>query len=317
MTTVLILGKRGGILRWFEHLLAAGKDLPGVRLTGRALNHQHVGEQLVRRVLGKSSGRYDDYIVGKIAQQLRHQPPQLILIADRYYLSKALVELLGSQHAPVLQWVGDSFDERLQQNRCVREFLMTDSAFVTAAENMGLSARYFPLAVDPARYRHQQAWPTRTNRLLLVAAWSRNRENMVAHIDQPLHIIGKGWPALPPHQVEPHNISQTQLARLYGEHQRVLNIINRDNVSGGLNMRCFEAPAAGAALVSEHITDLERIFVPGENVIAFKDPAELSTQLAQISEAKLAEIARAGQHTVLSAHTYSHRLRELISTYAS
>ncbi len=315
MATVLILGKRGGILRWFEHLLAAQPELPEVRLVGRALNHQHLGDQLLRRLLGKESRHFDGWVARKIRQLLKQQPPQLIVIADRYYLSDPLLDVLGSQPAPVVQWIGDVFDERLRRNRCVRDFLMTDSAFIAKAEALGLPARYFPLAVNPALYQHQLNWPERQRELLLVAAHAANRQAMAEAIREPLHIIGKGWPALAPHRVEPHNISQRRLATLYGERQRVLNIINRNNVSGGLNMRCFEAPAAGACLVSENMTDLVRVFTPGEDVVAFDDPGQLSEQLAALGDAKLAAIARAGQHTVLSAHTYRHRLRELLATY--
>lgn len=81
-----------------------------------------------------------------------------------------------------------------------------------------------------------------------------------------------------------------------------------------VNQRVFDVPACGAFLLTDRQEALEELFVPGEEVIAFKEPGELPDlvrhYLARPEER--ARVARRGRERVLAEHTYRKRLSALV-----
>jgi spore maturation protein CgeB len=82
----------------------------------------------------------------------------------------------------------------------------------------------------------------------------------------------------------------------------------------GVNIRTFELAAAGAGQVVDLKEDLSALFKPEEEVITFRDLAELKRQLdrylAHPEEARA--IGENGRRRALAEHTLRHRLEEII-----
>ncbi len=81
-----------------------------------------------------------------------------------------------------------------------------------------------------------------------------------------------------------------------------------------VNQRVFDVPACGAFLVTDRQEALEELFVPGQEVIAFEDAAELPELVRHYlahSEER-ARIAQRGRERVLADHTYRKRLAVLV-----
>lgn len=321
MTRVLVVGKRSGILQWYEHLLAVDGQLPGISVAGFALNHNNAWEQLANRFYGKKGGDHWWALVAqRLAARIRHVGPDLILVVDRFYFTPALNDVLAAAGCPVVQWIGDRFDGQLAANAAVSRFYFTDSAFVGQAEAMGLPADYLPLAVDPGRFLGGLPWAQRKPDLLFVGAHSANRQACLEQVTVPILVYGKGWDKLanPQATVHARNIPLAKVAKLYGEHRMVLNIINSDNIAAGLNMRCFEATAAGACLVTDRVADLERCFEPGVEVLDYASAESLGRRLAEPGMAERAmSIAAAGARKTRTRHTYSIRLAAVLAQLLS
>lgn len=317
MTRVLVVGKRGGILQWYEHVLAVDGQRPDVHVSGFAINHNNAWEQLSNRLFyGKGSDRLASVIGRRLADCIRQQRPDLILVVDLFYFHylPILNDVLGAAGMPVVQWVGDRFDEKLKENTAIQRFYFTDSSFIPQAEAMGLVADYLPLAVNPAVFRGGRPWAERDPTLLFVGAWSANRQALLEQLPVPVKIYGKGWERLqsPLAEVHPRNVRLSQVAALYGRHQKVLNIINSDNVAAGLNMRCFEATAAGACLITDWVADLERCFVVGEEVAAYASVAQFGECMSVLAGGGAARLAGRGENRTRHDHSYASRITWIV-----
>lgn len=317
---VLILGKRGGILQWYEHLLDTQPQLADFDIRGFALNHNSLSERATKtlaRALGKSTRQ--EMTTRNLAAVMAEFRPDVLVIADLFYLSESMIELLNSfkPETRLVHWIGDFFDHRLlRTGALIDDFYFTDSGLVADAKRLGLaSSHYLPLAYNPVLFSP----PTdsaRVNDLLFIGAWSPNREKIIRQIELPMTVMGKGWERIKdtPHKVSAKKIPIAEVARLYQTHACVLNIINSNNISCGVNMRCFEAPACGALLITDAVADLPLCFEDHE-VASYNSVAELvalqRTLMAQDTEKKA--IAAAGTARVETNHSYAHRLQVIVA----
>ncbi|MFP5441217.1 MAG: glycosyltransferase [Gammaproteobacteria bacterium] len=314
---VLVVGKRNSILQWYEHVLAA--DVPGVTLTGFALNHrneiEHLGNYIDKVFRGLT---FWDTANRRLMKFLADYRPEMVVIADRFYLAGGVDETLAALGVPVCQWVGDRFEDRLFANRCVTHFFYTDSGLLAEAQRMGdARGHYLPLAVDPARFAVARPWAQRSPEPLFIGAWSENREAQLSGVRVPLAVYGKGWDRMrgTPHRIHARNISLARVAALYGAHKLVLNVINSNNIVSGLNMRCFEAPAAGACLVTDRVADLPHCYEAGREVAVYDGAQELNEVLASLQhdDQRAAGMAAQGRQRCLAEHTYARRIAAMVN----
>ncbi|HKU45133.1 MAG TPA: glycosyltransferase [Polyangiales bacterium] len=110
--------------------------------------------------------------------------------------------------------------------------------------------------------------------------------------------------------------SKEELTQVYSRSKLVFNY----STNADITMRVFEATAAGALLVSNHmdngIDDLLRV---GEHYVEFSDERSLLelVEYYLTHDAERERIAQAGQRAVLDHHTYDDRVRWLIETVRS
>ena len=83
----------------------------------------------------------------------------------------------------------------------------------------------------------------------------------------------------------------------------------------GVNTRAFELAASGACQVVEHKEELPALFTPGDEVVVYRDLAELRRQLdyylAHPDEARA--IGDNARRRALKEHTVRHRIEEIIA----
>jgi len=83
-------------------------------------------------------------------------------------------------------------------------------------------------------------------------------------------------------------------------------------------IRVFEALACGIPLVSAPWEDIEGLFTPGKDFLIAQTGEEMQQHLSTLlqDEEKRKEIAHHGRQTVLTRHTCTHRVDELLEIYA-
>lgn len=302
---ILIIGKRNGILQWFENLLAITQQSPEYDIQGFALNHNHHIERFIKKIIPNK----DRYTATLLEKKLAEFKPDLILIADLFYLNSHLINALATSSAKKAHWIGDFFDQRLALTKDIIDlYCFTDSSFLADAEKIGIeNSIYLPLAYNPSVFYYRNE--IKSNRLIFVGAWSKDRQELIEQIPIPMTIYGKGWDKLNKIdcEIHSHNIQLNQVAELYRSHKYVLNVINKQNIRQGMNMRCFEAPACGCVLVSEYVEDLKYSFDLKRDIICFSSPKELQKMLNNSS----IDPAFA-MHKVEKNHTYKHRIMTLV-----
>ena len=79
------------------------------------------------------------------------------------------------------------------------------------------------------------------------------------------------------------------------------------------NMRLYEATGVGTLLLTEASANLEELFEPGREVVAYYSEDDLVEKIEHYLEqdSERAAIAAAGQQRTLSEHTYRQRMAEL------
>jgi spore maturation protein CgeB len=101
-----------------------------------------------------------------------------------------------------------------------------------------------------------------------------------------------------------------ECAEIYRKSRIVFNAAAVDDI----NMRCFEATAAGSFLLTEWVPTLSACFEDGKHVVTYKtmDEAVEKARYYLAHEEEREQIARAGMEHTLSHHTYGHRVKEVL-----
>lgn len=319
-TRILVIGKRGGILHWPEHVVNACRRL-GMETRFLALNHQNFADRAAKKVIGLfGRERAERYTARQLEKLLTHFRPTLLIFPDIIAIPTPVQAVLIRHKSEFrgVSWIGDFFPDSVREyNRFIDRFYFTDSYLQEQAEKLGLNRpSYLPLAVDETLFvKYAKPFEQRKDGILFVGAFSQNRYEVIKAIEHPVVIYGKGWdkPLPPQHEVHPHNIPLEKVAQLYGAHKYVLNIINSNNIKNGLNMRCFEATAAGAVLITDEVKDLGRCFEVGEEVWTYRNAQEIDTTVKTPMDSNSAHnLAAKGTCNTLDHHTYKHRVSAIL-----
>lgn len=314
--SILVLGKRGGILQWFENVLDAQSPQAHYQLSGFALNHNNWYERLIKKLLKFTGHNIEQYTAALLRKKIQTINPDIILITDLFYFGKPILEVLQQTkpNAKIYHWIGDFFDARLADSKdIIDSYLFTDSTFIEDAKKIGIKqSHYFPLAVNSRIFTPPPENTVRKSELLFVGAWSESRQQLLEQVEFPVTVYGKGWDKLASEHIHthPYNIPLNQVAQLYQQYSYVLNIINKTNTRIGLNMRCFEVPAAGAILVTEYSDDLKNCFDIKNDIVYFNTYEELRFKLHDPS--LFSVNAQKTCHYVQQQHSYEKRLISLI-----
>jgi len=320
---IIVVGKRGGMLHWFENVLDGFSELHGHDVLPFCSNHSGWFDQLWKSTLkGFSREILDNLIAEQFLRTLRKFRPDLVLIVDWIYLPKAMLQVIAAARKDfaVAWWIGDFFDrELLRSHNVVDRFYFTDSYFIRYAAEGGLTnGTYLPLAYNPKIFRLQNHGK-RKGELVFVGAYSENRAENFGQIKRKMTIVGKNWDKLQDsvHEIKACRVSVETVNRLYNDYIGVLNVRNSDNVVSGLNMRTFDAPACGCVVVNDYLEDLDRCFDVGKEILAYRDIAELHDHYDRITNDVLfrENIVKAGRCRVESEHAYRHRLEQLVHDF--
>jgi hypothetical protein len=134
----------------------------------------------------------------------------------------------------------------------------------------------------------------------------------------PIEVWGYGAAALPAESVlRSRHRGEAWGLEMYEVLARSRVVLNRHiDVAEGYanNMRLFEATGAGALLLTDAKGNLDDLFAPDEEVIAYRDADDLVAQLRGLAadDERRVAIAAAGQARTLRDHTYERRMPQLV-----
>ncbi|MFP4501914.1 MAG: glycosyltransferase [Candidatus Hydrogenedentota bacterium] len=192
-------------------------------------------------------------------------------------------------------------DLRLEMARHFNITFLAQKAQVKPFQQAGIKhALWIPLACCPEL--HDLPEMPRTYDIAYVGSFSTEEDsrrqqllNTVA-ARYPNHYIGRAWPH--------------EMARIYAQAKIVVNTCVNEDV----NMRVFEALAAGALLITDPAVGLTDLFRDREHLVIYQSSSELFDLIDYYltHEDERHRIAMQGQEEVLAAHTYDHRVESMI-----
>ncbi len=179
---------------------------------------------------------------------------------------------------------------------------------------------HLPVACDPSLHKpvelsteERQHWHSS---LCFVGGYLPIREKVLSAVtDMDLAIWGPGWEGAETPRVrrcvrEARSLRRQEWLKAYAAADVVLNVHTQGPEN--LNLRAWEALAAGACLLSDYRADLDR-FLQGE-VASFRNAEEMRQKCRELlsDPEKRKNLARRAREQALSSHTFVHRVQEIL-----
>jgi GT2 family glycosyltransferase/tetratricopeptide (TPR) repeat protein/2-polyprenyl-3-methyl-5-hydroxy-6-metoxy-1,4-benzoquinol methylase len=212
-------------------------------------------------------------------------------------------EQIGPLRRPCAYWAVDTHVDLRRELTFSRSFDVVFAAQKGAVQQLrthGITrCEWLPLACDPEMHRRldvEKHWDV---------AFIGNVNTLHRH--HLLESVQRRFPASFVGQA-PH----TQIADIYSRARIVINYSWGDD----LNMRVFEALACGALLITNRLGDpgQAELFTDRTHLVEFRSPDEaldlIDHYLRHNDERE--QIAAAGHQEALRAHTYRHRMQQLL-----
>jgi spore maturation protein CgeB len=135
----------------------------------------------------------------------------------------------------------------------------------------------------------------------------------------PLLVGDKGWHDLLAGETgwrhHPEVSYYDDLPGLYPRSKVNFNCISLQ-MKGAVNQRVFDVPACGGFLITDQRRQMEQLFEPGTEVIAYADPEEIPELVQRwLADPQARQrVAESARKRILAEHTYDHRLETLFQT---
>ncbi|MCL5065002.1 MAG: methyltransferase domain-containing protein [Firmicutes bacterium] len=261
-----------------------------------------------------TTGRYCFKYLSKMCATTHILPDRLAFTAKEDYdlflhIDDGLDYLIPNTLYPRAWWV---IDTHLNLARDIERAYGYDWVFVAqkpgadALKEAGiLNVWWLPLAADPTLAvpsAKEFDWS-------FVGHWQGPTSGDRTETINKVKNIGKNFigQATPEHMYE-----------IYGSSKAVLNPPIRDDI----NMRVFEAMAAGAILVTKNVkaSGMEELFEEGRDYIGYQttdDAAQALLRVSAMSNQELSQITARAKDKAFSRDTYGHRMKALLEITTS
>ena len=204
-------------------------------------------------------------------------------------------------------------------------FFTKERYALRALESVGLGNLYYLPHHSVPDYHHPVTLTAEetarfASPVSFVGSWYPYRERLIRELSSyPLRLWGPGWDRAGSPEVRALAAGGPVWGRaklaVYSGSTMSLNHHHPMNDIVGVNNRVFELAASGACQIVEHKEELPGLFTPGDEVVTYRNLAELRRQLdyylAHPDEARA--IGDNALRRTLKEHTVRHRLEEVIA----
>ncbi len=186
-----------------------------------------------------------------------------------------------------------------------------------------LSVEKFLAGAHPELLERMESFDTDEQRLSFEAliTWEATRQYRLSCIEKilgfnPLIVGDKGWHVLLDNNGWSYLASLDYYADLPGFYpmsEVSFNCTSRQ-MKGAVNQRIFDVPACGGFVLTDYREQMENLFDPGSEIIAFDNVDEIPELLEKwlADENGRQRVSKAARNRILAEHTYEHRLTDLI-----
>ena len=262
----------------------------------------------------------------------RTQPDVILVVGFiyKFFTPTALRRLAERQGARLFLYDTDScnlYSRRrefiffIEQELPVYDRIFSFSKVTTRffRDTRGLDAVHMPFGAKPIPV----AAGPKTEDVLFVGSGDLRRIFLLESIRDHVTVRGNRWqrnaslisPALNA-RIDDRPVWGQELHNLLGRAKIVLNITRTDfyGAETGVNLRIFEALAAGCFLLTDHCPEITELLTPGEELDTFRSSDELAEKVDYYltHSADRERIARTGAAAFQSKHTWAVRLGSIL-----
>lgn len=262
----------------------------------------------------------------------REKPSHLLVIgfAYKFFAPAALAETVKRHGAQLLLYDTDScnlypkrreFIHFIEAELPVYDRIFSFSKVTTRffRDTCGLNAQHLPFGALPQPAATGEA----TGEALFVGSADLRRIFLLERIRQHLHIRGNRWRRNFPlmsvelqARTDDRPVWGSELLQLLQGARIVLNITRTDfyGAETGINLRIFEALAAGCFLLTDHCEEIAELLQPGLEIETFRSAEELADKVRfyLTNDTARRRIAEQGHAAFLQRHTWRARIGQLI-----
>lgn len=313
---ILVVGK-DTMLHWPQNVCDALGDM-GYENDLFLINHLgFVSDTLISLVKKFKKLSSEELLAHYFHQKINEFKPDVIMLISAFFMPQSLYDVLKNlpKKPYVIGWSGDAFNQDVAAKvQILNKLYCTDSFFVDLARSTYRweNVEYLPLAYNPKIFFPSNTPEEQRKETLFIGSPAPDRVEILKSIQTPITLIGSAWKKHPLalHTIVPKNIALDQIVPLYQSCRAVLNMKQGANVKNGLNMRSFEATACGALMIHDNVADIEKHFVPNEEILVYNNANELNELLRNIEKNPqlFYEIAKKGMQRTLLEHSYQHRM---------
>jgi len=192
-------------------------------------------------------------------------------------------------------------------------------------ETKKLKATFLPFGAKPLNL-HPNITPQHD--VLFVGSCDLRRIFLLEHIKDHVTIYGNRWTRNYPlishdlkQKIHDQSVWGEALHRTLQDAKIILNITRGPfyGAETGVNLRIFEALAAGCFLLTDYCEELEELFVVGEEIEVFRSASELAEKVDYYLKhpARRIDIAKRGYEKFSQKHTWINRINVLIERLGS
>ena len=294
-------------------------DVPGLKARARALIKPL--RPLVRRFVPPPLPAWQYRV---LAAQIEHYNPDVIYNQEPSTVSAAFLKRFRKSGRSIIAQVASARPpwENFRDYDVVVSSLPN---FVAHFRRNGVPSAYNRLAFEPSVFDRigAQVRDISLSFVGSVAEVHKKRLAMLEYVAErlPLQIWGTDVERLPAcsplHRCYRGEAWGRTMFELLGRSQITLN--NHEAVAGihANNLRLYEASGMGALQLVDHQSDLQGIYLPGEEVAAFDTLNDCVRQAERLmGDAALRNrIAQAGQKRAFESHSYHRRTGELLDIF--
>jgi spore maturation protein CgeB len=262
----------------------------------------------------------------RLAETIRETEPGLVLvIGGGEHLEPDRVRAIALEsNATFVNWFPDDLRTVLRAAEHARAYdqVFASSSDVAGALSSALNqpVELLPLAADPSVYRPIRSRDQFRANVVFAGRASRRREALLAGlVEFGLAIWGPGWRRTSLRDYcRGEAPSILDFVRAYGGASLAVNIHHTTpeaaQPEAHCNQRVFELAAMSAPQLVDERTDLERWFTPGQDLLTYRDGAELKALVSELlhDPVRMEAMAESARKELMARHTYMHRMSDLL-----
>jgi spore maturation protein CgeB len=187
-------------------------------------------------------------------------------------------------------------------------------------DTLSLPVCYFPFGAQPIKL---PAASTESHDVLFVGSADLRRILLLEHICDHVSVFGNRWSrnttlmsASLRERMQDRPVWGSELYQLFADAKIVLNITRSPfyGAETGINLRIFEALAAGVFLLTDHCDEIQYLFTPGVELDTFRSSSELAEKVNWYlgNPAARNEIAQRGHQRFIAEFSWERRCAELL-----